>query len=156
MVELDESLEVAHQQTCKLPPGLLHDVTSSENFYVVSRFGALNVLKVLWGAAPVFSAIQFNEKTPVLHLIPRRGGKPLTVPLPKRMHSHFFNAFEEDGSVVVDTIGYPWCATASRWRPCIWRGASCQGSRASPPRSTELSAAAGIVTGTPAHELTAT
>jgi len=67
---------------------------------------------VLWGAAPVFSAIQFNEKTPVLHLIPRRGGKPLTVPLPKRMHSHFFNAFEEDGSVVVDTIGYPWCATA--------------------------------------------
>jgi len=41
----------------------------------------------------------------VLHLIPRRGGKPLTVPLPKRMHSHFFNAFEEDGSVVVDTIG---------------------------------------------------
>lgn len=117
MVELDESLEVAHQQTCKLPPGLLHDVTFTENFYVVSRFGALNVLKVLWGAAPVFSAIQFNEKTPVLHLIPRQGGKPLTVPLPKRMHFHFFNAFEEDGSVVVDTIGYPGQVTFSTLFP---------------------------------------
>jgi carotenoid cleavage dioxygenase-like enzyme len=117
IVELDESLEVTHQQTCKLPPGLLHDVTFTERFYVVSRFASLNVLKVLWGSAPVFSATQFNEKTPVLHLIPRRGGKPHTVPLPKRMHFHFFNAFEEDGSVVVDTIGYAGQVTFSTLFP---------------------------------------
>ena len=117
MVELDESLEVAHQQTCKLPAGLLHDVTFTENFYVMSRFSSLNVLKVLWGAAPVFSATQFNEKIPVLHLIPRRGGKACTVQLPERMHFHFFNAFEEDGSVVVDTIGYAGQVTFSSLFP---------------------------------------
>ncbi len=117
MVELDESLQVANQQTCKLPPGLLHDVAFTDRFFVMSRFGALNVLKVLWGAAPVFSAVQFNEKVPVLHLIPRQGGKPITVPLPKRVHFHFFNAFEEDGTVVVDTIGYPGQVTFSSLFP---------------------------------------
>ena len=117
MVELDESLEVANQQACKLPPGLLHDVAFTERFFVMSRFGALNVLKVLWGASPVFSAVQFNEKVPVLHLIPRQGGKPITVPLPKRVHFHFFNAFEEEGTVVVDTIGYPGRVTFSSLLP---------------------------------------
>lgn len=117
MVELDESLEVVNQQSCKLPPGLLHDVAFTDRFFVMSRFGALNVLKVLWGASPVFSAVQFNEKVPLLHLIPRGGGKPITVPLPKRVHFHFFNAFEDGGAVVVDTIGYPGQVTFSSLLP---------------------------------------
>jgi carotenoid cleavage dioxygenase len=33
------------------------------------------------------------------------------------MHFHFFNAFEEDGSVVVDTIGYPGQVTFSSLFP---------------------------------------
>lgn len=117
MVELDESLEVTNRQTCKLPPGLLHDVAFTQRYYVVSRFAELDVLKVLWGAKPVISAARFTKKTPVLHLIPRQGGKALTVQLPERMHFHFFNAFDDGGSVVLDTIGYPGEVTFSTLYP---------------------------------------
>jgi all-trans-8'-apo-beta-carotenal 15,15'-oxygenase len=107
IVELDESLAVVQQKTCKVPPGLMHDVAFTSDYYVMSRFAGLDVLKVLWGAAPVASAFKFGDGIARLYLVPRRGGETLEIPLPPRAHFHYFNAFQQDGDVVVDTIGYP-------------------------------------------------
>lgn len=115
--EVDEKLKVAHQRSCKLPAGLRHDIAFTDDYYIVTRFAGLNVPKVLWGASPVFGAVTFNGKTSVLHLVPRRDGKPREVLLPDRMHFHYFNAFQEDGAVVLDTIGYRGGVTFSRLLP---------------------------------------
>lgn len=117
MVELDQDLNVAHQQSCKLPPGLIHDVAFTKDYYIITRFAKLAVLKVLWGASPVFDAVGFDDEVPVLYLIPRRGGEPKAVKLPARVHFHYFNAFQENGEVVVDTIGYPGRVTFRRLMP---------------------------------------
>lgn len=43
----------------------------------------------------------------MLHLLPRKGGEAISVPLPGgRAHFHFWNAFEEGGQVVADALGY--------------------------------------------------
>lgn len=116
-VEVDENLKVVRQTSCKLPAGLRHDIAFTDDYYIVTRFAGLNVPKVLWGASPVFGAVTFNEKTSTLHLVPRQGGKPREVLLPDRMHFHYFNAFQEDGTIVLDTIGYRGGVTFSRLLP---------------------------------------
>lgn len=115
--EVGPTLDVVHQVSCQLPPGLRHDVAFTQDYYLVLRFAELKVLKVLWGAAPVFDAVHFGEKTSVLHLVPRKGGTPLALQLPDRMHFHFFNAFQDENQVVVDTIGYRGGVTFNRFLP---------------------------------------
>ena len=123
-VELDERLSVAARRTCKLPSGLLHDVAFTRGHYVVTRFAELNPLKALWGARPIFEALKFTDKTALLHLVPRGEGAPRPVMLPARTHFHYFNAFEDDGAVVVDTIAYAGAVSFSAFIPEATRKAS--------------------------------
>ena len=115
--EVSPELEVAHRVSCQLPPGLRHDIAFTRDYYVVVRFAELEVLKVLWGAAPVFNAVKFGKHTSILHLVPRQGGAPLAVQLPDRMHFHFFNAFQDGDEVVVDVAGYKGGVTFARFLP---------------------------------------
>ncbi len=107
VAELDPDLSVAKRVSCPMPAGgLMHDIAFSNRYYLMMRFGELSLPKALWGSATLFGSLKFRPQTPVLYLVPRAGGEPVTVPLPARTHFHFFNAFEEDDTLVVDTVGY--------------------------------------------------
>lgn len=108
--ELDERFAAAAEHAYKLPRGaaVFHDVAFTERFYVVVQWASVALPKVLWGARPFSEALRFApSETPVAHLLPRDGGPAISVPLPGgRLHFHFWNAFEHEGHVVLDAIGY--------------------------------------------------
>jgi carotenoid cleavage dioxygenase-like enzyme len=108
--ELDDELAVASEHAYRLDRGaaFFHDVTFSPRYYVIVQWSSVSVPALLWGARPAMEALRFDpDATPRIHLLPRDGGAPISLPLPGgRTHFHFWNAFEADGKLVVDAIGY--------------------------------------------------
>lgn len=108
--EIDDSFDVAATHAYKLDRGgaIFHDVAISEHFYLVMQWTSISLPAFLWGASPFAAAWRFDPaKTPRMHLLPRAGGDAISVPLPGgRAHFHFWNAFEADGKVIADAIGY--------------------------------------------------
>lgn len=108
--EVRDDFTIASEHAYKLPRGaaLFHDIAFTERFYLVVQWGALSLGKALWGAMPISGALRFDPATtPVVHLLPRAGGVPITLPLPGgRLSFHFWNAFEDGPAVVLDAIGY--------------------------------------------------
>ncbi len=137
--ELDETFKVAQERTYKLPRGasFFHDVAMTENYYLVMQWASLSLPTFLWGAAVPMEAFRFDgASTPMLYLLPRAGGAPIAVNLPGgRTHFHFWNAFEADGRVVADTIGY---AGQVDFKSSIPPKARRNGSTANTPASSNL------------------
>jgi carotenoid cleavage dioxygenase-like enzyme len=108
--EIDDAFTVASERSYALPRGasFFHDIAFTEHYYLVMQFASVSLPAFLWGARPVADAVRFDPAvTPVLYLLPRSGGEPISILLPGgRTHFHFWNAFEADGKVVVDAIGY--------------------------------------------------
>ncbi|MCX5742217.1 MAG: carotenoid oxygenase family protein [Proteobacteria bacterium] len=108
--EVDDAFATVVERTYKLDRGgaSFHDVAITEHYYLVMQFGTVSLPTLLWGGKPVIDALRFDPvATPRLYLLPRAGGAPIAVPLPGgRLHFHFWNAYEADGKVVADAIGY--------------------------------------------------
>ncbi len=133
--EIDDGFQVAKEQAYSLGRGaaFFHDVAFTERYYLIMQFASLSVPSFAWGAATALEALRFEpDSTPVMHLLPRAGGAPITVPLPGgRAHFHFWNAFEEGGAVVADTLGYDGKVTFGSLLPPAARPAG-----APPPAAT--------------------
>jgi carotenoid cleavage dioxygenase-like enzyme len=108
--ELDRSGHVAVTRRAELP-GLrfLHDFAFTPGWFVVGdnpiRVRARGLARMLVGAGTLLQAVTPDDGAPGrLHLVARDGsGRTRTVGLPGHAHIiHFANAFERDGTVVVD------------------------------------------------------
>lgn len=153
--ELDERFAVVSEKTYKLPRGaaVFHDVAFTERFYVVVQWSSVALPQVLWGARPFSEALRFSpSETPTAHLLPRAGGPPISVPLPGgRLHFHFWNAFERDGKLLLDAIGYAGRVSFAGLYPPEARAAL--GVRMAPsPRSASVRYTIDPVTGTARDE----
>jgi all-trans-8'-apo-beta-carotenal 15,15'-oxygenase len=110
--ELGRGLKLEHTVAWRMPGkgNLVHDLSFSEHYYVVIRFGQLSPPRVLGGGAPLWGCVDFDgERTPRLFAIPRDGAleRVVDVPLDNQLAFHIFNAFERDGKLFVDTTSLP-------------------------------------------------
>ena len=125
--ELDDRFASSCEKTYRLPRGgaFFHDVGFTDRFYLVMQAGTVSLAPALWGARPLIEALRFDPaQTPMVHLLPRDGGAPISMALPGgRLHAHFWNCFEEDGKVVFDAIGYDGRVSFSSYYPPATRAA---------------------------------
>jgi all-trans-8'-apo-beta-carotenal 15,15'-oxygenase len=87
---------------------LLHDLTTTENYYLVAQFGLLDVAAAALGRGVVLDAVRLPSGAARILAVPRRGDGPVrSMPLPEGYQAfHLANAYEEAGKLVVDTTCY--------------------------------------------------
>ncbi len=90
-------------------PLVIHDFAFTENWYVLAgnpaRIRPDGLVRMLAGMGTLIGAVEWDlEQEPALYLIPRNSGGPVRrIRLPGPSYVvHFGNAFERDGTVVVD------------------------------------------------------
>lgn len=87
---------------------VLHDLCFTKTHYLALEIGRLDVLGAAWGAKTVFECIGPGPRGHRVIGVPRTpDAKPFEAVLPgRRQPFHFFNAFDRDGKVIVDTFAY--------------------------------------------------
>ncbi len=108
--ELDSNEAVVSQREVHIPGMLFtHDFAMTPTKYVLGgnplRIKPLELTKMALGMSTLLRSVETDMRKPgCLHLVPRHSEEPVrTVTLPDRAFVvHFGNAFENDGTVVVD------------------------------------------------------
>lgn len=107
IVELDAQWNVCArvERSLGVKGSVPHDLTTTENHYIVVQLGMLSVPQAAAGGATLIDAIGLQAEGSRILVMPRGGDGPLrSLPLPKGCQSfHLANAYEEDGVLVVDT-----------------------------------------------------
>lgn len=108
-----------------------HDLTTTENHYIVVQLGMLSVPQAAAGGCTFIDAIGLQAQGARILVIPRRGDGPLrSLPLPPGCQSfHLANAYEEDGLLVVDTALHEGLVDFSRLNPAADRQTSTHAGR---------------------------
>lgn len=112
--ELNREEEVVATTEVQLPGMLFtHDFAITPSYYILGgnplQFKPFELLKMLTGTGTLLRAITPDKQKPgVLHLIPRDGkGAVRTISLPEPTFVvHFGNAYESEGSVMVDACAF--------------------------------------------------
>ena len=112
--ELDGDDQLVATAVAELPGTVFtHDYALTPSWFVLGgnplRLKGGELAKALLGAGTMLTAVSPDDRQPgVLHLVPRSGEGPVrTVTLPGSCFVvHFGNAFERDGSVIVDACAF--------------------------------------------------
>lgn len=112
-IEVDAQWKKARQVIAKLPTrgSFLHEHAFSAKYWVVAEFGRLSIPAAVGGGGSAYDAIGFDAKHPVhLFVVPRDAEGPVdavAVQMPRGSHCfHIVNAYDDNGSLVVDVVMY--------------------------------------------------
>ncbi len=107
MLELDAELQVNNRREAQIY-GFVHDQIATEHYLlVIDNPARASVAKILWGKERIFPSFAWPEElSPQLLLVRRDRDEVIRVALPRvRSVFHFINAYEQDGTLIVDVVG---------------------------------------------------